>query len=150
MRSSYRASAAAFKTRGQGLAESSTSCCLASMTAVCLLRTCFSTYSLPTNSFWLSLQPHLPHQATPTERECRLEAIHILTSSRDALSLQWVYECTDLQQQILEGKLHSHSKLRSIVLGITIGAFQADIKMWAYFLSSIFVTWSSIHSSSSC
>ena len=38
---------------------SSTSSCLASMTEVCLLRTCLSTYSLPTNIFWLSLHPHL-------------------------------------------------------------------------------------------
>ena len=64
--------------------ESSTSCCLASMTAVCLLRTCFSTYSLPTNSFWLSLQPHLPHQATRTERNCRL-VLYTLTHFLETL-----------------------------------------------------------------
>ena len=46
---------------------SSTSSCLASMTAVCLLRTCFSTYSLPTNIFWLSLQPHLPSRISVSE-----------------------------------------------------------------------------------
>ena len=128
---------------------SSTSSCLASMSAVCLLRTCFSTYSLPTNIFWLSLQPYLPSSMTQSG-VCD-------SKGREAGSMPCMYlrhrpretfgsSCADI----------GHAEHASSILetgGMSTGTPNWSIHVRAsiaYLFSSILMTCSSIHSSMSC